>query len=121
MNHTTNEPVAQFAFYPLVVCVDPFTGERIAEHERDIPEPFPFADATEWGQWADYYRWELGPCPDDDDAPAEDPGPTDADRRDFEAWLASLDADYPPDDQAEEMRAWYRRNPISEFNRIRPD
>jgi hypothetical protein len=32
-------------------------------------------------------------------------GPTDADRRDFEAWLEQVDSPYPPDDQAEPARA----------------
>jgi hypothetical protein len=44
------------------------------------------------------------------------PAPTAADRRDFEAWLSQVDAPYPPDDQAEPMRAWYRRHPVAEFN-----
>jgi hypothetical protein len=47
--------------------------------------------------------------------------PTDADRADFEAWLEQVDAGYPPDDQVEAVRAWYRRNPLGEFNAIRND
>jgi hypothetical protein len=34
-------------------------------------------------------------------APIAGGAPTEADRRDFESWLASVDADYPPDDQVE--------------------
>jgi len=51
----------------------------------------------------------------------EDPGPTEADRRDFELWLSQVDQPYPPEDQVESRRAWYRRNSIEAFNSLRQD
>lgn len=39
----------------------------------------------------------------------------------FDEWLDHLDADYPPADQAEEMRDWYAAHPLAEFNASRLD
>jgi hypothetical protein len=49
------------------------------------------------------------------------PEPSEADRADFEQWLDQVDADYPPEDQAEQMRAWYAANRIESFNADRLD
>lgn len=46
---------------------------------------------------------------------------TDEDHASHMAWLQELDGSFPPADRAEEQRAWYRRNPIESFNRLRTD
>jgi hypothetical protein len=84
-----------------------------------LPE-IPF-DVECWGSTEDLDDLDVPPIAGG--SPEADPGPTEADRRDFEAWLSQVDADYPPDAQveAEVMRAWYRRNPIGDLNADRAD
>jgi len=45
----------------------------------------------------------------------------DQDHADHVAWLQQLNGSYPPDDQVESQRAWYRRNSIEAFNSLRQD
>jgi hypothetical protein len=95
--------------------------------------------------WRGEHPLPFGPEPDGDpDAPDANPhlrfpgnlslalrravppisggAPLDGDRADFEAWLEQVDRPYPPDDdRAAEVRAWYNRHPLSEFNAIRDD
>jgi hypothetical protein len=52
------------------------------------------ADANDWPAWTDDWFWETGPD--------VDPEPTAAERAELESWLASLDGDYPPADQADD-------------------
>jgi hypothetical protein len=60
MKRSTNGRVPQIATYPLVTCVDPFTGERVPEHSRDIPDvrPEPCA-AGSWPAWTDLVSVRL--------------------------------------------------------------
>lgn len=100
-----------------------------------------------WDRQADeeMKRLEEGRPVPDPEPPYE---PTDEDLADLEAWLESVDAKrtgsscldvepfHPgpdptpalppiaggaPETTVEEMRAWYDRHPLSEFNAIRPD
>jgi hypothetical protein len=76
--------------FPALQLVDA-DGYRVACTERcDFDPPSdPWADPI----W-DFIRLEAGP--------AADPEPTAAERAELESWLASLDGDYPPVDQADD-------------------
>jgi hypothetical protein len=99
MNHTTSRPAAQITLYPLVVCVD-LEGHRVPEHERDIPEAFPYDDASEWPDWTDAVSYGLGDippitggAPDDEESPFE---PTAEEER----WWAAQQ------ERQEQTRSW---------------
>jgi hypothetical protein len=89
---------------PSVHLVD-IDGFDVPSTEKDL-EQVSYDDPARWPWWTDLDAWTtIAPIS------GGAPEPSAADRREFESWLATIDDDYPPADQAEEVRAWLDANP----------
>jgi hypothetical protein len=74
-------------------------------------------DNPVWGSTEDLDNLDLPPVRGG--SPEADPGRLDGDVADFESWLDSLDAGYPPSDRDEDVgatRAWYDAHHLAELN-----
>jgi hypothetical protein len=122
MNHTAKSTA--ITLYPTVVCVGP-DGERVPEHERDVPhvEPDP-TDPMDWPAWTDNWFWGTTEGPDEPpDGPDGDPHcrfpgtpgfePSEQDLADLAAWSAEVEARRDWADHVAEIRAAEEaRNPV---------